>query len=86
MTEKTLILTALFAPLSISMIALAVWALSVMGRSRVPRRDIEQPSAENNWQNEDYAEHVKGDKPRSIWVSPISSFGSGTPPDRPIEW
>jgi hypothetical protein len=81
MTEKTLILAAL----TVLLIASALWALSVMGRSRVPRGDVEEPSAENNWQNEDYAEHVKADKPRSIWVSPIRYRGSKTR-GRPIEW
>jgi hypothetical protein len=86
MTEKSLIGTALFALLCVLMIAPAVWALAVMGRSPVPRRDIEQPSAENNWQNEDYAEFEKGEKLRSIWVSPLSSFCSRIVPGRPIEW
>jgi len=86
MTVMTLILTVLFVLLVAIMIGLAVWALSVMGRSPAPRRDIEQPSAENNWQNEDYAKYVKGGKLRSVWVSPLSSFCSRIVRRRPIEW
>jgi hypothetical protein len=84
--EKTLIRPAMFVLLSVLTITPAFWALSVMGRSRVSRRGVEQPSAENNWQNEDYAEYEKGEKLRSVWVSPLSSFCPGIVPERPIEW
>jgi len=65
MSEMTL-----FVPLIAILVASAIWALIVMGRSRLPRRNIEQPSADNGWQNEQYAEHVMGGKLRSQSVSP----------------
>jgi len=78
--------TALFVLLIAILVTPAVWALSVMGRSRVPRRDVEQPSADNNWQNEDYAEYEKGGKPRSTWVTPPGRYLRWFVPRRPIDW
>lgn len=64
-----MILIGIHLILGVAAFVAAVWALIAMGHFS-PAREIELPSPENDWRNEDYAEHEKGGKLRSQWVSP----------------